>query len=60
MYFTPDWERARQSVQALAELSPRTVTGTAKQCEDQRWGLRSMSSLAALTRSPYRLTGVMS
>lgn len=25
MYFTPDWQRARESVQALAALAPETV-----------------------------------
>jgi glyoxylase-like metal-dependent hydrolase (beta-lactamase superfamily II) len=47
MYFTPDWEAARQSVQALARLSPETVVtghGQAMRGPEMRAALDDLSN----------------
>jgi glyoxylase-like metal-dependent hydrolase (beta-lactamase superfamily II) len=46
MYFTPDWENARTSVQSLAELAPRTVVtghGRAMQGPEMRAALNELA-----------------
>jgi glyoxylase-like metal-dependent hydrolase (beta-lactamase superfamily II) len=46
MYFTPDWENARTSVQSLAELAPRTVVtghGRAMQGPEMRAALNQLA-----------------
>jgi glyoxylase-like metal-dependent hydrolase (beta-lactamase superfamily II) len=46
MYFTPDWENARKSVQSLAELAPQTVVnghGRAMQGPEMRAALNELA-----------------
>ncbi len=47
MYFTPDWEHARNSVQSLAELAPQTVVtghGQAMQGPEMRTALNELAT----------------
>jgi glyoxylase-like metal-dependent hydrolase (beta-lactamase superfamily II) len=62
MYFTPDWERAQQSVQALAQLSPQTVVtghGQAMRGPEMRAALNELADrfdeIAVPTRGRYVL-----
>jgi glyoxylase-like metal-dependent hydrolase (beta-lactamase superfamily II) len=62
MYFTPDWERARKSVQTLAGLVPQTVVtghGQAMQGPEMRVALNELAErfdeVAVPTRGRYVL-----
>jgi glyoxylase-like metal-dependent hydrolase (beta-lactamase superfamily II) len=67
MYFTPDWERARKSVQTLADLEPQTVVtghGQAMQGPEMRAALNELAErfyeVAVPPRGRYVLNDTIS